>query len=175
MDIFKIIWPDFPVIKGIKFTLAEQADAEKIGLLSQDLIEGGLWGWSWNPVRVAERIRDINALVLKAVAGDQMVGFAIMKFGGTVANLELLAVKSENQRTGIGRCLVEFLNQSAYLYRNTLIQVEVREKNAIARAFYRSLGFRDIEVIPRYYSGCESAVRMSRRVRVKPLADIAIE
>ncbi len=169
MNIFKIIWPGLPVIPGVDISLGKLSDSDRIGRLSQELIEKGLWGWSWNPYQVAKRIHNPNAFVLTARSNGQMVGFAIMKYGKKIANLELLAVMPEYQRTGIGNCLVRYLEHSALIFKISVVFVEVRASNENARSFYQSLGFRTLDFLPRYYSGTETAVRMSHRLQNKSL------
>ena len=44
------------------------------------------------------------------------------------------------------------------------IDLELRADNAAAQAFYESCGFAATGVKPRYYSGIESALGMSRSV-----------
>ena len=168
MDIFQIIWPEFPVIKGIEIDLARSDDGESIGNLSKKLIETGLPRWAWNPERVISQITSPDSLVLVGRAQLQVAAFAIMQFGQKEANLSLLAVDKEFQRIGTGRCLVRFLENSAFLMGNSSVRLEVRSQNTSARAFYRSLGYREIEVLERYYSNQETAIRMSCRLHIKP-------
>ncbi len=175
MNIFKMIWPEFHVARGVEIGLAELDDARAIGVLSRELVEAGLWGWSWNPDRVARQIRDPDTLVLVARTDGRLVAFAIMGFGERSANLELLGVTPEYRRSGIGRCLVTFLEKSAYALGVSAINLEVRANNEIARIFYKTLGFRDTETIPNYYNSHETAVRMARRLRTRPMSDTIVD
>jgi ribosomal protein S18 acetylase RimI-like enzyme len=43
----------------------------------------------------------------------------------------------------------------------------VRSNNTGARRFYRSLGFQEVALLPRYYSGVESAIWMARDLRAR--------
>ncbi len=169
MNVFQTVWPEFPVIPGVDICLGNLNDTDQIGKFSQELIEGGLWGWSWNPYQVAKRIRNPNALVLTAWSNEQMVAFAIMKYGKKVANLELLAVTPEYQRSGIGQCLVRYLEQTAFIFGISVVYLEVRASNTGARSFYQALGFQNLDFLPHYYSGSETAVRMSHRLRDKSM------
>ena len=47
-----------------------------------------------------------------------------------------------------------------------IVGLELRAQNQAARAFYRSLGYRELGSIPGYYQGIEAAIRMERDVRV---------
>ena len=168
MDIFKVIWPEFPEIEGVKFDLARVDDAKAIGQMSKMLIEHGLPGWAWNPERVASAINSPTALVLVGRGRLKIAAFAVLQFGQKDANLSLLAVDEEFQRSGIGSCLVKFLENSAFLMGNSIIRLEVRSNNTSARTFYKSLGYREIEVLNRYYSNNETAIRMTRHLHIKP-------
>lgn len=145
----------------IQIGLARSADATQIAAMSRDLIEHGL-GWSWTRERVARSMRCADTVVLVARGAERVVGFSIMYFGRDEAHLNLLAVRPGYRRLGIARQLVSWLEESALVAGVSLIYLEVRANNAAAQAFYRRLGYRRIQVVPGYYSGVETAVRMAR-------------
>ena len=84
-----------------------------------------------------------------------------MHFGMEEARLNLLAVKPEYQRGGLGRQLVRWLEKSALTAGISVIYLEVRARNQPALAFYRQLGYRQVAEMPRYYGGRESALQMA--------------
>ncbi|HEX5612282.1 MAG TPA: hypothetical protein VFX67_06490, partial [Burkholderiales bacterium] len=45
------------------------------------------------------------------------------------------------------------------------VHLDLRSGNEAARRFYRAVGFSETIMIPRYYGGSESAVRMIRMLR----------
>lgn len=145
----------------IELRLAGRADAEKIALMSRDLIEEGL-GWSWRASRVAAMIANREVVVLVAHAGVDLVGFAIMEFHDRHAHLNLLAVAPEHRRSGIGRSMLAWLEKSARLAGIERLQLEVRARNLGARAFYEELGWETERYVSGYYRGQESAIRMAR-------------
>jgi ribosomal-protein-alanine N-acetyltransferase len=146
--------------------LATPADAADIATMSRDLIEHGL-GWSWTRTRVARNIANRDTATLVAGNGRRVVGFAMMYFGDDHAHLNLLAVRPAYQRAGIGRRMVTWLADSARVAGITAIHLEVRSSNAAARRFYRAVGFQEVTLLPRYYSGVEAAVWMARDLRVR--------
>jgi ribosomal-protein-alanine N-acetyltransferase len=146
--------------------LATPADAADIATMSRDLIEHGL-GWSWTRTRVARNIANRDTATLVAGNGRRVVGFAMMYFGDDHAHLNLLAVRPAYQRAGIGRRMVAWLADSARVAGITAIHLEVRSNNAAARRFYRALGFQEVTLLPRYYSGVEAAVWMACDLRVR--------
>lgn len=145
--------------------LASYADAQMIALMSRELIETGLKGWSWDPKRVAKAIQAKDTLVVVAAVRSHITGFSIMNFGDEQAHLSLLAVKPSHQRCGIGKRLVTWLEESALVAGITTFNLELRANNYAARDFYRAMGFTEVAYIPGYYNGVETALRMSRDIR----------
>jgi ribosomal protein S18 acetylase RimI-like enzyme len=94
-----------------------------------------------------------------------LIGFAIMYFGDEHAHLNLLAIRPRYQRSGLGRRLIEWLEESALVAGIPAIRLELRATNAAARRFYQRLGFVQIARVQNYYSGVEDAIRMSRDIR----------
>lgn len=145
--------------------LARRKDAPAIAHMARTLIEVGL-PWSWNERRIARCLADPDCVVLTAQLDGQLAGFAIMRFFDNRAHLSLLAVKSAYQRMGIGRALLQWLNASARTAGAFLVHLEVRATNEPARAFYRSLGFREAGARRGYYGGREDAVCMARDLSI---------
>jgi len=150
--------------QNVELKLARLADAPRIALMSRELVEIGL-SWSWTAGRVADHIRGCDSDVLTAWAGGQLIGFAIMQFFAEHAHLNLLAVDPVYRRSGVGRQLVEWLEETARVGGMFLVNLEVRAGNGSARVFYRKLGYRETRSIPGYYSGREAAVCMTHDLR----------
>ncbi len=148
-----------------EFNLARRFEAERIALLSRNLVERGL-PWSWTPQRVRKCIGHPDYVVVVARFQRQLTGFAIMNFLQHHAHLCLLGVEPEYQRMGIGRRLVAWLEKSARVAGLFTVILEVRTTNQAAVNFYRRLGYTDDRVFHRYYSPTESAIRMSHDLRV---------
>ena len=152
-------------MSGPHLRLANLADAQTIALMSRELIETGLSGWSWDPKRVARSIQARDTIVVVAAVRNHLTGFAIMNFGDEQAHLNLLAVTLSHQRCGIGRQIMGWLEESALVAGIATVNLELRANNFAARDFYRALGFADAAYIPGYYRGIETALRMSRDIR----------
>ena len=149
---------------SIELKLARLADAQRIALMSRDLVENGL-PWSWTAVRVARHIRGRDSDVLTAWAEQQLIGFAVMEFFAEHAHLNLLAVEPRYRQAGVGRQLMEWLEETARAGGIFFINLEVRAGNGGAQAFYRSLGYKETKAVPRYYSGRETAICMTHDLR----------
>lgn len=145
---------------NIALTLARPRDAQFIAQMSRDLVEAGLH-WSWKPARVNTHIRSSESNVVIAKENGHLAGFAIMQFYDEHAHLNLLAVDPAYRRAGLGRRLVEWQEDTARAGGIFCVNLEVRANNDGARAFYRSLGYREAHRIPGYYHGREDAIRMT--------------
>lgn len=140
------------------------SDAQNIAVMSRCLIEVGLRGWSWDPARVTRALRNRNTCVAVAEINHQLTGFAIAEFGDTRLHLSLLAVSAAQQRHGIGRALMAWLEKSALTAGITEVQLELRANNASAQFFYQALGYEFVQAVPGYYSGIETAFRMRKQI-----------
>ncbi len=146
---------------AVTIAAARRADVSAIARGSRDLVEHGL-AWSWTPRRVLRSLRSRTALVVVARAAERCAGFAIMRYGDDEAHLDLLAVVPDQRGRGVGRQLVEWLEEPALVAGITTVVLEVRAGNRAARAFYERLGYRPVGRLAGYYQGRESAIRMRR-------------
>ncbi len=142
------------------YQLARVADTAPIAYMSRRFIEAGLPP-CWPAPRVLWHIKDRESIVLTATSGEALLGFAIMRFGDSSAHLNLLAVRPQHQRCGIGRHLIDWLNESAITAGIFIINLELRAGNAAARSFYAALGYRQTGCIKDYYQGREDAIQMT--------------
>jgi ribosomal-protein-alanine N-acetyltransferase len=140
---------------------ADPRDAAGIAEMSRDLIEQGL-GWSWRERRVLRCIHDPETNVILAFEGGRRVGFAIMRYLDDEAHLLLLAVDPAAGRRGIGGAMVEWLEESARTAGVGQAYLEARVTNLGGRAFYKRLGYREIQQVPGYYQGREASVRLAK-------------
>lgn len=156
-------------VENYPIRLARREDATQIAILSRDLIEIGL-GWSWTPARVFHSITSKNSNVILAYDKNtqRLAGFAIMEFHQQFAHLNLLAVRPQVQGCGIGRSLLVWLEQVAVMAGIGEVNLETPIDNRQARNFYRRLAYQEIQAIPGYYQGRQSAVRLARDLWLRP-------
>ena len=152
-----------------RIELAGRADAAALALMAERFVEAGLRP-AWGAGRIGWHIRDADSVVLTARQGCAVAGFAIMRFGDERAHLNLLAVDPRHRRRGIARTLLTWLEDSALTAGTFTVTLELRARNAGARAFYGALGYAQIGEVPGYYQGVETAVRLQRDVRVRRAA-----
>ena len=132
--------------------------------MSRTLIESGL-GWRYTARRMAALISDAETVVLVAHDASRLQGFAVMQFGDEQAHLVLLCVQPMQRRRGIGRRLSQWLIESAQVAGIESIGLELRADNTAALAFYRRLGFTEMQLVPGYYDGQTPARRMRLQLR----------
>ena len=131
------------------------------------------WMAFYDPASIERSLRRRETVVLAASGRQTYVarerpalsGFAIMDFGDERAHLVLLAVQPTQRRRGIGRRLMEWLLESAVTAGMASVHLELRADNEAARRFYRALGFSETLLMPKYYNGRETAMRMIRMLR----------
>jgi ribosomal-protein-alanine acetyltransferase len=149
------------VVPEIRLEPARPADAAPIARMSRRLIERGL-AWRWTRPAVAARISDSETAAVVARTDWRMLGFAIMSFhfSHRESHLLLMAVDPGRQRNGVGKALWSWLETLARRGGVERVQLEVRADNSCARAFYRSLGFREAARLRAYYESREDALSM---------------
>jgi ribosomal-protein-alanine N-acetyltransferase len=143
---------------------ARVADAIYLAAMARACVEEGLRP-KWDAARIAWHVQDPDSVVLTARTPVTVAGFAIMRYADELAHLNLLAVAPAHRRRGLARRLMAWLEETALTAGTFVIGLELRAGNEAARAFYRSLGYRELGSVPGYYQGLESAIRMSRDVR----------
>ena len=149
----------------IALRLARLGDAPRIANASRTLIEAGLPS-SWTPRRVATHMRSREHLTVIAANGGELAGFVLAQFGSRAVHVALLGVAPAYQRSGLGKQLVSWVEDSASVAELFLMQLEVRASNQQARRFYARLGYRETTRAAGYYSGVEDAIRLERDLAV---------
>ncbi|MEZ5521958.1 MAG: GNAT family N-acetyltransferase [Dokdonella sp.] len=143
--------------------LALPSDAQAIADLSRREIEHGL-RWSWTTGRVRRAIQDRETNVVVARDGDAICGFALMAYRSEDAHLLLLAVSPDWRRRGIGSALIVWLEETLRQAGIMRVQVEMRQANRVARAFYARLGFEPVNASRGYYQGVENALHLVKEL-----------
>lgn len=139
--------------------LARPREAGAIALMSRELIERG-FSWRWTPGRIAAQMADPDCTVIVGTEQRRIVGFAAMSFGFRFAHLNLLAVRRDCRKRGVGSALLKWLERSARTAGVMAIRLEVRARNRAGLEFYRAHAYEEVARIRGYYEGREDAIRM---------------
>ena len=140
------------------------ADVPRVMAIASSLPEAPRWPVSayldaLNPESPARRI------ALVAAASEQVQGFVVASLLPPQAELETIAVASQNQRQGLGRLLFDALSLELHKEGVAEVALEVRASNRAAMAFYRSAGFGQKGIRRSYYvDPVEDAVVMGLRL-----------
>jgi ribosomal protein S18 acetylase RimI-like enzyme len=145
---------------------ARRRDVTRCAAMARRLVEAGLEP-CWSVERIERHQRHDDSVVLSARVAGSVAGFAIMQYGDDAAHLNLLAVEPTQQRQGIGRRLIGWLEDTACVAGTFSIRLEVRASNRVARAFYAALRYRETGLVRGYYQGIEDAVRFARDLTVR--------
>lgn len=149
--------------RSVSVRLATREDARAIAELSRREIEQGL-PWRWTTPRVLRAVRDRATNVVVALEHEVLAGFGIMSYAEDSAHLNLLAVNPLARRRGIGTALLLWLERVAGVAGIEQIELEARQDNDAALAFYRLHGYEQTETVIGYYLGMEDAVRLRKRL-----------
>ena len=149
--------------KFLAIGLAKRSDAIDISRLSRECIEFGL-PQRYTPRRILKSIETDNKNVIVARLHNSFSGFGVMTYYDETANLDLLAVKRQYQRNGIGTDLLRWLEKVALTAGIYDINVQVRKINRGAIRFYEAVGFEIYAEKAGYYQGRETGILMSKNL-----------
>ena len=108
------------------------------------------WAAKWTPGSYLPAPEsDMQAWV--AERDGRIAGFVLARYAGGEMELLNLAVAEPARRTGAGRALVRAALEEGEALGAAKVFLEVRESNAVALAFYASLGFSALGRRPGYY------------------------
>ena len=131
-------------------------------------IERESFEFPWSEDDFTRCLRQRNCIGMAAEYDDQIVGFMIYELYKTRLHLLNFAVAEPFRRQGVGGQMVEKLVGKLSMQRRTRIMLEVRETNLAAQLFFRSCGFRAVNVLRSYYDDSpEDAYLMQFRHRVR--------
>ena len=114
----------------------------------------------WSEEIWRQEITGPFGLYLVLEEGDNLSGHIGLKLISGEAHVVTLAVRPERRRRGFARALIEAALGDPVSAGARYLYLEVRPSNVAARALYRSLGFDETGVRPRYY-GDEDALLMT--------------
>ena len=104
-----------------------------------------------------------NVVRLKALVGEQMVGFVAgdIRRGENVAWIATIGVMPEYRRRGIGRALLEACERRLD---TSIVRLCVRQTNEAAIGLYEGLGYYQVSIWPGYYQDREDALVLEKKL-----------
>ncbi|MBN2162235.1 MAG: peptidase C39 family protein [Pontiellaceae bacterium] len=101
-------------------------------------------------------------------------GLGILHKGTRLGRLYSLAVHASARGQGLGKRLVQQIEQQAAERGRLYMRLEVDECNQTAIDLYKSMGYRIFGVYPDYYESHHNALRMQKRIRFPSLPHSAM-
>lgn len=107
-----------------------------------------------------------NAITIIDEVDGKVAGYAMLLFntGTSLARLYSLAVDPDWQGKGIGRALMQAMEETALARGFVTMRLEVRADSKNARTLYESQGYRQIGTVESYYEDGMQAVRYEKRL-----------
>ena len=161
--------PDSGVVGG---RAAAMADAFTIRPMRRDdvvqvvAIEQATFADAWTAGMFADELAQPNRSWVVAADGETVVGYAGLAAFADEAHVMNLAVREDRRGAGMGRALLERIEELALAYGATALTLECRRSNVEAIGLYESRGLRVAGSRPGYYpdSG-EDALIMTSTLR----------
>jgi [ribosomal protein S18]-alanine N-acetyltransferase len=141
---------------------ADGQDADAVVDLERACLGADAWSRALVEQGIAQALPTV--LYLVAEVDGRVVGYAVASAAGEDAELQRIAVDPAYRRRGIAGDLLAAVERRAAADGATRLLLEVREDNATAAAFYRSLGLEEVGRRRGYYSDGAAAVVLGKKV-----------
>ena len=134
---------------GLAFRRMREADLPRVME-----IEHAAFSHPWSEELVRRELGHEFSTVLLATggAGGEVQGFAVVWLVHDELHVLNVAVAPEARRRGVARAILDRVEAQGREQGARVSMLEVRRGNAPAIALYRSLGYREVGVRPRYYA-----------------------
>jgi ribosomal-protein-alanine N-acetyltransferase len=131
---------------------AVAGDLAAVIALERATVEAPHWGEAEYAAAMDGGGDYVRRRLFVAEADGVVIGFAVGKVAGDLAELESVAVDLQMRRGGVGRALCAAVIGWCGDERAAVVELEVRAASAGAIGLYRGLGFVAVGQRPRYYS-----------------------
>jgi ribosomal-protein-alanine N-acetyltransferase len=132
------------------------ADLDAVMAVMADSFEP-CYGEAWTAPQCAGLMPMPGVWLMLAVAGNDVIGFALGRSVVREAELLLLAVKGQDQNRGVGKLLLDAFVERAAARGAHHLHLEVREGNHAVK-LYNEAGFTQVGRRRNYYSGRDGQV-----------------
>ncbi len=107
---------------------------------------------AWTEDEFIRCLRERNCIGMVAERDDKISGYMIYELNKSQLHVLNFAVARSEQRTGVGRRMLEKLMLKLSHQRRNRILLEVRDSNHTAHLFFRAMGFRALNVLRNFYA-----------------------
>lgn len=127
-------------------------------------IEHESYGTPWQEEDFLKCLRQRNCIGMVAENGDHIHGFMIYELQKKRLELRNIAVEQKSRRQGVARQMIEKLQFKLENQKRDAIVAHVWETNLRAQLFFRSMGFKAVEVLE---IECEDGDRTAYRMEYR--------
>jgi [ribosomal protein S18]-alanine N-acetyltransferase len=119
----------------------------------------------WDEEEFIRCLRQRNCIGMVCEGNDTILGYMIYEIHKNRIHLLNFAVDQKYRRNGYGSAMIQKLVGKLSYQRRSRITLEVRESNLPALNFFKSQGFRAVDIIKDFYEETtDDAIVMSYRV-----------
>ena len=138
------------------------ADIAQVAEIEKSLFDAD----PWTPELFADELAEVGNTreVVCAWDGNDIVGYASLRYVGREGDVNTIAVSTSHQGQGIGRALMDWLYSAAQQHGVKELFLEVRSDNQQALAMYNKDDFLRIDVRRNYYGTDIDAIVMKKRL-----------
>lgn len=120
---------------------------------------------AWSEQSIIDTYRQKNAFVTVAELDENLVGYCIIYFVLDEGEIARIAVADRAKRQDIGKRLLDYTCACCLEQGVERLLLDVREQNAVARAFYQNYGFEEDGIRRNFYDNPkEDAILMSKTI-----------
>ena len=130
----------------IKIRPMESQDIEAVGQLEKQCFSD-----TWSEKLLMDGLNSKWDTFWVAVLDDAVIGYSNLRVLSGEGELERIAVAQDQRRLGIGRKLMEAMEDFATQNQVKAVTLEVRSQNTAALNLYKSYGFEEAGIRRRYY------------------------
>lgn len=138
------------------------ADVAAVKVIEDDLFPIDAWtqGLFLDELAQVSKSREVAVAVVK----DVIVGYASFRYVGRQGDVNTVAVARASQGQGVGKFLMDWLEDQARQHRVREIFLEVRSDNGAAIAMYKARNYERIDIRRNYYGNTIDADIMRKKV-----------
>lgn len=110
-------------------------------------IESASFDDPWDEATFIQCLRQRNNIGMVAEHGDILTGYMIYTLHKNRLEAINFAVHPDYRRRGVGRAMVDKLKSKLHPERRAKLEILIRDTNTAAHLFFKSQGFRCVEIV----------------------------
>ncbi len=138
------------------------ADLDAVMEIELDLFPNEAWSKDMFLEELAEVPQSREVVVLEQ--SDQIIGYASLRFVGREGDINTIAIARGHQRQGLGKKLLNWLEETAVSHGVRELFLDVRTDNEPAIDLYKGAGFVRIDIRRNYYGPSIDADVMRKKL-----------